>query len=95
MTETALEHFIGAYLHQDFDVDGDEWGALQTFLGDEGTARARELADDIDRVLARFADENGVREALLGMGLGFSPEVDGETCRGWLVRVRERVLAGL
>ncbi|WP_156377971.1 contact-dependent growth inhibition system immunity protein [Williamsia sp. Leaf354] len=86
----ALEHFIGAYLHQDFDLEGDEWGALQRFLGDEGTARSRELVQDIDRLLSRRTQEVDIRQTLLNMGIRFNSEAVGETCREFLLRVRDQ-----
>ncbi|WP_155992866.1 contact-dependent growth inhibition system immunity protein [Nocardioides sp. URHA0020] len=87
----ALDQLMGAYFHQDWDVDGDEWDVLDLFRKDEpGLAAA--LPDEIERTLADHPDEAGLRSLIVDeLGGSYAADGDGGTYREWLTQIADRI----
>ncbi|HEU5038930.1 MAG TPA: contact-dependent growth inhibition system immunity protein [Nocardioides sp.] len=97
MTEPeALVHLMGAYFHQDWDLDhSDEWEVLLAFERDEPEL-SRQLPDEIAQVLARFQAEPELEQYLVrGLGADYNARYNGGTYRAWLQQISDRVRATL
>lgn len=89
----ALTHLMGAYFHQDWDLDGDEWDVVDLFIRQEPRS-ATALPADIDETLAAFPSEADLRAFILDeLGGCYVADADGGTYREWLTRIAERVRA--
>lgn len=87
----ALAQLMGAYFHQDWDLDSpDEWAVLEMFIAGE-PALASALPDEIDSVLAAGPDEDQLKELVIDrLGGSFLADWDGGTYRGWLAEIASR-----
>ena len=89
----ALAHLMGAYFHQDWDLDGDEWDVIDLFVRQEPDS-AGVLPAEIEATLAAFPDESDLRSFVLDdLGACYLADVDGGTFRGWLTQIADRVRA--
>ena len=90
-----LEQFVRGYMHQDFDLYGGEWGALDVFVEDHGGAVAAEnLVRDIDDLdSATGGDDERITAQLDAWGIGIVPSPAEGTYRGWLSEVRKRAVS--
>jgi len=80
----ALRAFLGAYFHQDFDLDGDVEEIMARFRAEAPSAGRRQLKQDIARFLHRHRDDPDAAFAEI-----FHPAVDpaggwGMTTLDWL-----------
>ncbi|WP_055787068.1 contact-dependent growth inhibition system immunity protein [Williamsia sp. Leaf354] len=87
-----LEQLVKGYLHEDFDLYGDEWGALAVFVSEYGgTVAVENLVSDIDDLLSAAGGDDGkIADQLRAWGIGIVPSPEEETYRGWLGEVRKR-----
>ena len=87
-----LAHLMGAYFHQDWDLNhADEWAVLSDFIQKE-PHRARPLAAEIDQVLAELGSEEELKRLVIDqLGGYFLADWDGGTYRGWLTEMARRV----
>ena len=85
----ALEQFLGAYLHQDWQ---DEYSTtamgFQDFLDGEPRYGAL-IAAELRRVLASGEDEAGLLELIRDCGSYYLPDDWGLTARTWLTSLLE------
>ena len=89
----ALDQLMGAYFHQDWDLDGDEWDVLELFRRDEPQLAAT-LGIEIERTLERYPDEAGLKSYILNeLGGCFAADWNGGTYREWLTQIADRVRA--
>ena len=89
----ALDQLMGAYFHQDWDSDGDEWDVLELFRSDEPVLAAK-LPVEIERTLAAYPDETRLKSFILDeLGGCFAADWDGGTYREWLTQIADRVRA--
>lgn len=89
----ALDHLMGAYLHQDFDLFGETpMDAVDTFLRDE-PAMATQLLEEIESVLAIIQSEEQLQELVTALGceIWVDPELG---YRGFLERIAQRASGG-
>ena len=87
-----LANFLGAYFHQDWALDAasaDE--VIEGFVRDDGPDRARELAAEIERLLATETSERALEESLRKMGCYYCFKSDGLSASEWLRRVRAKL----
>jgi hypothetical protein len=87
----ALDQLMGAYFHQDWDMDGDEWDVLALFITDEPELASR-IPADVEHTLATYPGEPELK-AFIEVELGgcFAADADGGTYRQWLTQIAERV----
>jgi hypothetical protein len=88
----ALDHFLGAYFHQDWGLDGTEGETVEMFLADEPDLAAA-LAGEIDALLAEVPDEDDLRRLLFAKGSYYTPSTDESGYRKWLQEVSRRARA--
>jgi hypothetical protein len=78
---------FGAYFHQDWDTEGDDWPDLvRNYLRDASVEDAGATADEIDRLLAEGDTEERLEERVLhefGCCYDAHLEADGPGFRAW------------
>ncbi|ABL83232.1 MULTISPECIES: contact-dependent growth inhibition system immunity protein [unclassified Nocardioides] len=89
METRALRHFMGAYLHQDFDLVGSVEDNLALFVR-QSPALAAALSDEVADLLAHPFTDGELERLLDEMGCEASPPV-GKTYRDWLTQIADRV----
>ncbi len=87
----ALHQFMGAYLHQDFDLVGTIDENLALFARNSPLL-ADTLPREIDQVLANALTEAELESLLDEIGCQAAPP-DGTTYREWLTHIAHRVRA--
>jgi hypothetical protein len=89
----GLDQLMGAYFHQDWDMDGDEWDVLALFIKDEPDLAAS-MPAEIERTLATYPGESDVKAFFVDeLGGCFAADWDGGTYREWLTQIAARVRA--
>ena len=87
----ALTYLMGAYFHQDWDMDGgDSSDTVASFLN-ERPALVSACADEIDRLLTRHLAEGELAEQLIAWGCGFRAGDTDEDYRVWLARISAQI----
>ena len=90
MPQSALSSFVGVYLDEDLiEAYVDEFDAADAFRREQ-PARAVELADEIDQLLASRDSESEILAELQRFGLNIVPE-GGIGYREWLTQIARRV----
>ncbi len=90
MTLPALHHLMGAYLHQDFDLDGETpMDAVDAFLREEPDL-ARPLAAEIDTLLGTGLSEQEVERTVFDLGCQVYPDKGYTGYRLWLAAIAAR-----
>lgn len=87
-----LEQFFGAYFHQDWVLEADDWRGIVDRYSKSPTRtpqHLRALAADIDQ-LRRDHPASEVHTALMDMGAFYDPRPE-MTYREWLTHVAERL----
>lgn len=92
METPALEHLMGAYFHQDFDLQGGLWGTLELYLSDERET-ARLLPDEIRQLLATVASDAEIEPYLGRLGSCVYLGNSELTYRAWLEEIARRAAA--
>jgi hypothetical protein len=89
----ALDQLMGAYFHQDWDMDGDEWDVVALFIKDEPEL-AMKLPAEVRTTLAAYPEEADLKGFILtDLGGCFAADWDGGTYREWLTQIADRVRA--
>lgn len=86
-----LQHLAQAYFHQDYDLDfGEPEAVILAFADGEGLGAVRELAFEIDTLLAQTLNEADLADVWVKtLGAAYDPASDGHTYRGWLAHIRD------
>ena len=94
MSEAAyprLWQLFGAYFHQDWDTEGNDWPDLvRNFADDHCETELKATAAELDRLLADFTDDAALDQQLFNeLGCYYMPRPDlgGPTVRRWLGEV--------
>ncbi|MBI1324768.1 hypothetical protein GC170_16500 [bacterium] len=86
-----LWQMFGAFFHQDWDFEGDDWPDLvRNFAGVKPQAELDATAAELDRLLADLPDDAALdRELYDVLGCSFLPRPDlgGPTVRVWLGQI--------
>lgn len=91
MDHPALQHLMGAYLHQDFDIFGTVEDNVDIFIIQEPSSAS--LVSEIGDVLARLTTEQQLESYLHDLGCQVLPP-GGESRRDWLRGIERRALEG-
>ena len=84
-----LSHLLGAYLHQDFDLDhGSPDDAVRAFAAAAPDMAASAL-DEVAELLADAIPEARLSALLHELGSYYRVEADGYTARTWLAHARD------
>jgi hypothetical protein len=82
---------FGAYFHQDWDTEGNDWPNLVRNFARDTTAAEREAtAAEIGRLLADFPDDAALAHELfcdLDCAYDPRPDLGGPTVRKWLGQI--------
>lgn len=94
MSQTAylrLAHLFGAYMHQDWKTEGDDWPDLvRNFAEGQPAAALEATAAEIDQLLAEFPEDVALDDHLfreLGCYYDSRPDLGGPAVRVWLAQV--------
>lgn len=93
-----LAHLFGAYMHQDWAVEGQDWPDLvRNFAqGEPGTDLAA-VAAEVERLLTDFPEDAALSDQLfrvLGCYYAPRPDLGGPDVRGWLRQVADFLRRG-
>ncbi|OWK36034.1 hypothetical protein FRUB_08597 [Fimbriiglobus ruber] len=93
-----MYQLFGAFFHQDWDMDGDDWPDLiRNFAKGQPQSELGATAIELDRLLADFPDDAALDHELfrvLGCGYAPLPDVGGPTVRRWLGEIAAFLRAG-
>jgi hypothetical protein len=86
-----LKQLAGAYFHQDYDLEyADEDAAVRDFARGQEESAVRELAQEIDSLLAKPLSESQFGDLWVKtLFAAYDPTADGWTYRDWFAHVRE------
>lgn len=81
-----LEQFLGAYFHQDWDLeDGNALEVICHYLRDESATIIPLVIDDIEHLLGLKWDEPSLRNVVIyELGCYYDPTCDGLSYGEWL-----------
>jgi hypothetical protein len=85
----SLDHLMGAYFHQDWDLDGGTVNDTVNAFAVDSPARVESTVADIDEVLDRPLPEGGLRSLLESMGCAYYAGETDQDYRTWLLDIRE------
>jgi hypothetical protein len=87
----GLTQFFWCYLHQDWALDyPNVWGAVDDFARSEPD-HAPLMDSEIKALLTDSHSEADLEHVVAELDGNYRPEINGETYRGWLAAVAERV----
>lgn len=88
---TDLRQFLGAYFHQDWDLEADDWqGVVDNYVNDDPVAEPlRTLAREIDNLRTARAETDLSQFLVRTVGVYYAPEP--LTYSEWLRQVANRI----
>ena len=85
--DSALQHILACYLHQDWDLDYGDWeNAIKVARESNPEELITAAVDELDRILAEQHSEQDFGRFLAEASCYYLP--DPETYADWLLRVR-------
>lgn len=86
-----LQHLAQAYFHQDYDLEFSEPDAvIAAFVEGEGLGAVRELAFELDTLLADPSNEATLADLWIKtLGASYDPAAHGQSQREWFAHVRD------
>lgn len=93
-SQTQLEFLMGAYLHEDYDIYGGLWEAVDRYLAETSDEDRTQLSHELEAALdgASEADvERLLNEMYCAVYMGDEPG----GYKGWLEEISRRVSATL
>jgi hypothetical protein len=88
----ALSQFFGAYLHQDFDMDGTAKDCVRAAIADSDVEALTELATNLRELRAQGWSDDELARALYDLDMQYFPYADELTTDEWLEWVYARVV---
>ena len=88
---TALEQLMGAYFHQDWDIDGGRVSDTVDAFLHEGRDVVSAAADQIENLIGTDLPEGALRSRLDGMGCQYYAGDTDDDYRRWLAEVRDQM----
>ena len=86
-----LRFLFGAFFHQDWDTEGDDWPDLvRNYANGQPAAELEATAAEVDRLLADFHDDVALSHLLyreLWCEYDPRPDLGGPTVRAWLGQI--------
>ena len=89
---SELEQFLGAYFHQDWDLEADDWqGIIDSCVNADPVAEPlRVLAQEIDDVRASRSEPDLTQFLIRGVGVCYDPRPK-DTFKEWLGQIAARL----
>lgn len=86
-----IKYLATSYFHQDYQLEADSpIGIIDTFIESENAQTSRELLLEISSRFDEGMTEDEARVLwVANSGSSFDPASSGESCLGWLRRVRD------
>ena len=91
----ALKYLMGAYFHQDWDMDGGQVSDTVASFLNERPALVSACAAEIDLLLAQELAEGELRDQLGAWGCDFRAGDSDEDYRLWLTQISKQIRAFL
>lgn len=89
-----LERILGAWLHQDWQLDFDDWrSANRAGARAQPALQVQKAVSELEGLLATEMSETELSGLLERFGCEFDPTASGLTYRAWLTEVREVLVA--
>lgn len=86
-----MQDLLSGYYNLDwYDLNPDPWALLAEFIHFE-PAKLRPLLDDLRTALTQLSTEDELRGLLDSLMCGYNPTAFGQTYRGWLTAVADRI----
>ena len=85
-----LYQFFGAYLHQDFDLDGTAKECMAAAIADRDVDALAEVVANLSELRAQAWGEDEIARALDDLGMEYFPNADDLTSDEWLAWVLNR-----
>jgi hypothetical protein len=86
-----LQQLLGAYFHQDWDLEGDDWPAIvRKYRSDVSAAEAAAAASEIEQLIADGDSDSILADRLLrefGCYYDPRPDLGGPLPREWLIQL--------
>lgn len=90
----ALAQLLGAYFHQDWDLDDPNADAVvRRFLRSESAETVRRAREDVAHMLSSTRTDAQLEAMTAQLGSIYLPTADGLTTRAWLTRIGEMLAA--
>lgn len=84
----TLWTLFGAYFHQDFDADFDDWqSAINFYRSGSSPSQVSRTIEQLENFLDTFKSEDEIERATELLGLDVFPETEEVTYRYWLEQV--------
>ncbi|PRC43408.1 hypothetical protein C6A85_000000105505 [Mycobacterium sp. ITM-2017-0098] len=89
---TELDQFFGAYFHQDWDLEADDWqGIVDHFASANPTDEAqRQIAQEIDDVRTTRSEPDLAQFLIRKVGVCYDPRPE-STFKEWLGQIAARL----
>jgi len=89
---TELDQFFGAYFHQDWDLEADDWqGIVDNYVNANPAAETqRQIAHEIDDVRTSRSESELAQFLIRGVGVCYDPRPE-VTFREWLGQIATRL----
>lgn len=89
---TELDQFFGAYFHQDWDLEANDWqGIVDNFASANPSAEAqRQIAQEIDTVRDSRSEPDLAQFLIRGVGVSYDPRPE-NTFKEWLDQIAARL----
>ncbi|CAM3588578.1 contact-dependent growth inhibition system immunity protein [Nocardioides zeicaulis] len=87
----ALEYLMGAYFHQDYDIDGGTSADTVASFTRERTELVRSCVDDIETLLSQSLPEGELRAMLHAWGCDYVAGDHDQDYRDWLREIRDQL----
>jgi hypothetical protein len=81
----ALGQLVGAYLHQDWDIDYGSWSdAVDAYLQEAQPEAISEARRELTALISENPSEERIRDEMDQRGCSYYPPGDGTSYREWL-----------
>ncbi len=89
---TELDQFFGAYFHQDWDLEADDWQEIvDNYVSANPTAKAqRQIAKEIDDMRTARSESDLAQFLIRGVGVCYDPRPE-VTFEEWLGQIAARL----
>jgi hypothetical protein len=87
-----LDQFFGAYFHQDWDLEADDWQGIVDQFSASATRTSEqlnELADNLDHLTSQYSEDR-LATVISSLGGYYNPRPE-MTFTNWLQQVAERL----